>query len=677
MADVEKFDMVIVGAGFHGLSLARTHLQLHPHSNLVILDAQPTVGGVWATSRLYPGLKTNSMAGHFEFTDYPMLGNPRYPEVKAGDHIKGDTVRRYLEDYADKFSLRQRVRCLQKVAEAEDLGDAGWLLSVQTATDDESNRNEKTTTDQPPKIHASVLVLATGLTTTPKLPTLPPSTTFTPPIFHVRDFGKHAAAAKDKPPRTVVVLSANKSAADAAHHYATAGARVHWLVRPTGHGPCWLGPATVSPLKLKSEGLVKTRLMTFLHPCIWGDADGFGRLRALLHRTRFGRKIVDGFHFKVMQAGVEKAAGFERAAGTERLRPWHDIFWIGTGRGLLNYEAPDVFELVRQGRIEVHVADVAGLEGRAVRLGDGAVVEGVDALVCSTGWDHRPPVRFVRGGADISAELGVPHALGKGDEEDRALVARADREILEALPRLRDQPKPARPPHLRDEPCQARDPAERTMEGSYALYRFMVPPSRIHTRTLAFAGVVRTPVTAMIAEMQALWLSAFFSHQMPHLDADVPSSLAPPSPKLSTPAIEKGAQDAEMRTEQSRAEISARVKYESILHARYGLWRYPYGFGAVMPDFFFDSVPLFDLMGSELGLRSWRKANMVKEIFSSYGPQDYVGMVDEWRENRKNGIVMTRLEQAERKRALMTVAVVLALWITVMMCLGGWVWSNL
>lgn len=118
MADptLETVDLLIVGAGFHGLSLAATFLTTHPSSSsapssLLILDAAPSIGGVWASSRLYPGLKTNSQAGHFEFADYPMLGNPRYPEVRAGEHIGGDSVRRYLEDYAAETGLAGRVRC--------------------------------------------------------------------------------------------------------------------------------------------------------------------------------------------------------------------------------------------------------------------------------------------------------------------------------------------------------------------------------------------------------------------------------------------------------------------------------------------------------------------------------------------------------------------------------------
>ncbi|KAL1637776.1 hypothetical protein SLS56_000331 [Neofusicoccum ribis] len=285
-------------------------------------------------------------------------------------------------------------------------------------------------------------------------------------------------------------------------------------------------------------------------------------------------------------------------------------------------------------------------------------------------------MRFVRGGADIAGELGLPCAGGERVGVDEAMVRRADEQILREIPRLRDQP-----PHLRGEKYEAVDPASRTMDDAYALYRFMVPPERIHTRTLAFAGMLRTASTSMVAEMQALWLSAFFSHRLPHLEPGL--SLSPPSvpPTMngSTPAIEKGQLESELhatKEKQAREEISARVKYEAILHARYGLWRYPHGFGAVMPDFFFDSLPMFDLMLSELGLRRWRKSNFFMELFSSYGPHDYVGLVDEWSERWKKGHVLNEDEVLERKRALVMVGITLLLWVTVMLCTMGWVWSK-
>ncbi|KAF9639163.1 putative flavin-binding monooxygenase-like protein [Lasiodiplodia theobromae] len=497
---LETVDLLIVGAGFHGLSLAATYTTTHPSASLLILDAAPSIGGVWAQSRLYPGLKTNSQAGHFEFADYPMLGNPRYPEVRADEHIAGDSP----------------PSSLLKCADADTCA-------------------------------------------------------FTGPIYHVRDFGKHCPPSQKK---TILILSANKSAADCAHHHAhTLGNRVIWLIRPSGHGPCFLAPARVTPLKLLSEALITTRA-----PPSFND---FERLcRHLLHRTPAGRALVRAFHAKLVQRkGVEEPLRLDAHPQTALLKPWHDAFWVGTGRGLLNWGpgAPDVFELVRRGKIE----------------------------------------------------------------------------------------------------------KKKTLEDAYALYRFMIPPRRIHTRTLAFAGVVRTPVTATIAEMQALWLCAFFDHRLPHLEPSTippsPSSLKPdtaPSPKLSTPAVEKGLDDVRLHDDQQQqramSEISARVRYDAILHARYGAWRYPAGFGGVLPDFFFDTLPLFDLMLAELGLRRWRKGGFVKEVFSSYGPHDYTGLVEEWMELWKDGRGGGRVEEGCGMGTVVVVGVVLLCWVAVM----GWMWCR-
>ena len=42
--------------GWYGLVAARTYLRLRPDINLLILDSDSSVGGVWSERRLYPNL---------------------------------------------------------------------------------------------------------------------------------------------------------------------------------------------------------------------------------------------------------------------------------------------------------------------------------------------------------------------------------------------------------------------------------------------------------------------------------------------------------------------------------------------------------------------------------------------------------------------------------------------
>lgn len=42
--------------GWYGLASARTYLRLRPSTNLIIIDSDNSVGGVWSKDRLYPNL---------------------------------------------------------------------------------------------------------------------------------------------------------------------------------------------------------------------------------------------------------------------------------------------------------------------------------------------------------------------------------------------------------------------------------------------------------------------------------------------------------------------------------------------------------------------------------------------------------------------------------------------
>jgi hypothetical protein len=55
----------------------------------------------------------------------------------------------------------------------------------------------------------------------------------------------------------------------------------------------------------------------------------------------------------------------------------------------------------------------------------------------------------------------------------------------------------------------------------YRLYRFIVPPAFVESRTLVFAaGAYRSPETTIIAQTQALWITAFLDHRISGLDRD-------------------------------------------------------------------------------------------------------------------------------------------------------------
>lgn len=549
--------------------VAKVFIELHPFAKIVLLDSANTVGGVWSKERLYPGLKSNNMLGTYEYPDFPM--DAETFGVKPGQFIPGEVLHRYLSMFAQKYNITEKIRFNTKVETAEKQGIEGWLLQLSTNGTSNSLLTEK-------------LVLATGNTSNPFVPYIEGSDSFNAPLFHVKDLQRQIPTMHSA--KEVVVLGGTKSAWDSAYAFAVAegNATVHMVIRESGHGPIWMAPPYVTPLKKWLEKLVHTRFLTWFSPCIWGAYDDYAAVRNFFHGNAVGRKIVDTF-WGILGGDVLTLNGYDKHPETAKLKPWSNPMFIGSGLSILNYDQ-DFFQLVRDGKIKVHIADIKNLSDHTVHLSSGETIN-ADALVCSTGWKHHPPIKFL---PNEDAAYGLPHYTDATSE----LTQQADKEILSTFPRLKNQP--VQNPKMTAPLTEKSDEMAPTkMNAPYNLYKFMVPPALIDDRSLGFAGVPMHISTSTVATVQAIWLSAYFDGQMP-----IPSHDA--------------------------------VDYESALHSRFGKWRYPAGHGAQYPDFVFDAVPYIDMLLKQLGLQNHRKTGTMNDIFQPYGPEDYKGLVDEFRE---------------------------------------------
>ncbi|EPQ55201.1 FAD/NAD P-binding domain-containing protein [Gloeophyllum trabeum ATCC 11539] len=576
---MREADLVIVGAGWSGLVMAKTYLDCHPSTKLMILDAHATLGGVWAQERLYPGLLTNNMLGTFEYSDFPM---DETFGVKSGNHIPGEVVHNYLRQYAEKHDIYRQIQFRSKVTSVERRPDAGWTLTLHQGDNDHETEC----------ILARKLILAVGLTSQPFLPDFPGASEFDPPLLHCKDLSEREEDLI-KASTNVVVLGGTKYAWDAVYAFASAGVRVDWVIRKSGHGPCWMSPPYVTPFKLWLEKLATTRCLTWFSPCIWGDSDGFGFVRRLLHNTRIGRWFVDKF-WGLIDADVCSLNGYDKDPDLEKLKPRTSAFWVGNSYSILNYPT-DFFDYIRNGTVKIHVEDITRLSSRTVHLSSGESIR-TDALICSTGWQRRPIIKFLPEG--ISRELGLPH---ESDGTHARLIHEADEHILSRFPRLGRQP--------------VINPIYRPLDSStydkplepYRLYRGMVPPAFFQERSIAFSGFVLSLSTSLIAQAQALWLTAYLD-----------GSLSP------------GNQSSNESEVQWRfAEES--ILWQTVLHSQFGKWRYPAGYGKDHPDFIFDAIPYIDMLLRDLGLEHHKKSHWVAECFQPYTVQDYRGLVDEWR----------------------------------------------
>lgn len=560
---MEEFDLVVVGAGWYGLAAAKTYIQLHPHENILVLDSAPSVGGVWGRDRLYPGLKSNNMLGTYEYSDFPM--DTAIFGVSPGEHIPGPVLHKYLTSYAEHFGVYSRIRFNTRVEAAEESSEVqGWVLGVANSV-----------TGEKALLNAKKLIVATGLTSESYVPTFVGQENFGSPIFHSKDFADRADSLKTA--QSVAVLGGAKSAWDASYAYATAGVSVDMIIRQSGRGPVWMAPPYVTPLKKWLEKLVHTRFLQWLSPCIWGEEDGYGGIRSFFHGTWLGRKIVDTFWW-ILENDVVTLVGFDKHPEIKKLKPWHSAFWIGSGLSILNFPT-DFFELVRNGTIRVHVSDISHLSEKTIHLSTGEEVK-ADALFCATGWKSRPPINFLPPGS--LAALGMPHYSPTPDP----LAAKADVAILEAFPRLKDQPDVIK--------SERSESADETPNQPFRLYRFIAPVSTLQKRNIAFSGMVSCITTSVCAQVQGLWISAYFDGRLDRLSS------------------------------------GEKARWETVLHSQFGKWRYPCGYGARLPDFVFDAIPYVDMLMRDVGLESHRKKSKFAEMTEPYGPEDYKDLPNEW-----------------------------------------------
>src|SRR5262245_27392167 len=98
---MEKFDAILVGAGFSGLYML--HRLREAGFSARVYEVGSDVGGVWYWNR-YPGAKCDIESIYYNYTFSEELLNEwkwttRYPDQPS--------ILRYLNFVADKFALRR------------------------------------------------------------------------------------------------------------------------------------------------------------------------------------------------------------------------------------------------------------------------------------------------------------------------------------------------------------------------------------------------------------------------------------------------------------------------------------------------------------------------------------------------------------------------------------------
>jgi cation diffusion facilitator CzcD-associated flavoprotein CzcO len=323
-------------------------------------------------------LKTNNAVGSYEFSDFPMV--PERYNLQRGQHIPGFVVHQYLSDAAEYFDISRFLQFETKVEAAERNDDRSWTITYFTKADNDDPK--------PEQIIANKLIVATGLTSEPFIPYIKGKELFEGPILHSRQLKDRAddlAAAQN-----VVVVGSNKSAWDVCYGVASSGRTAHMVLRPSGGGPSWVWPLRLEPFNTSLSALSRTRFFTLFDPWPFDKSRFLGRIRQFLHQWALGRWITMQF-WNTLGKWVRRQNRYDDSYNTMKLTPWYSVYWMGNSLGIHNYES-DWFDLAREDKINIHIANVESVSDTTVNLSD-EEIKNVNALVCCTGWRAEPPFK--------------------------------------------------------------------------------------------------------------------------------------------------------------------------------------------------------------------------------------------------------------------------------------------
>uniref|UniRef100_P0DXV6 FAD-dependent monooxygenase n=1 Tax=Pyrenophora dematioidea TaxID=139229 RepID=LAN4_PYRDE len=545
------YDVIVVGAGWCGLAAAKTYLQTCPTARLLVVDGDSSIGGTWSKERLYPHLVAEAHYGLFEFSDLPMRREGILPDGR----IPSAAVHAYLTEYATKFGLLPRIRLNTWIEDIRQdptaIGDDKapyWTLQVAGSS-------------QP--LQARKLIIATGLTSEPRMPSFPGREDFEGHVLHSKMMGRADTGKllNDPSIRHVVVYGGSKSAFDAVYLLLRAGKTVDWVIREGGGGPSIMTPLNI--LGQPSFRLNNSRVMSLFSPNPFEVAGERSWWQRVMHQRAgtFAQLLVVWF-WRVLAYLLQRPWKYDYSVNGKQLKPilgLDSVLWSPATLGVMTH--PTLWEDIHSGeRVTIRRQNITALgQNKHVVLSNGDRIT-ADMVVCATGWHARHSL-FT---PDEQLAVGLP-STSSFDPKSQAhwlnLQKAADEEILEEFPLLQNCPIALPPVRCEDD---------------HHLYRFVAPSSGplAQERLIAYVGFLRTTGAPIVYEAQSLWATAYLTGA------------------LHVPALEEREKEV----------------------ARTNAWiRRRYICGRKVPFALFDFLPYVDMLYRDLGVNSRRKKNAVSE----------------------------------------------------------------
>jgi len=231
-----KATVCVIGAGIAGLVTAKTLAQ--DGFDVLIIERDSDLGGTWAPSRTYPGLRTNNSKHTYEFSDFP------YPD-STDTFPYAEDVRSYLESYADSFDIRSSIRFNQEVCDVSRAsGDRDrWVVTFRST----DGANKETTRN------FDFVAVCNGVFHKPNIPAIEGMKAFGGRILH----SSNVRESTYRPGEKLIIVGGGKSAFDCAAWAARNGKSPTLVYRR----PQWMAPRFLPGGRIPGDWLLISRLM--------------------------------------------------------------------------------------------------------------------------------------------------------------------------------------------------------------------------------------------------------------------------------------------------------------------------------------------------------------------------------------------------------------------------------
>jgi cation diffusion facilitator CzcD-associated flavoprotein CzcO len=335
---VEAVDIAIVGSGFAGLGAA-VRLDENGRPDFVILEKDASLGGTWRDNT-YPGCACDVQSHLYSFSFAP---NPNWRRLFA----RQPEIRAYLEDVADRYRLRDRIRFGATVTGAEWDGSR-WMVRIADGS----------------AVRARVVIWGTGPLHEPSIPEIAGLDRFAGTVFHSARWDHE----HDLTGRRVAVLGTGASAVQFVPRIAEQVASLTLFQRT----PAWVLP--------KPDRAVRPALRR-----VYAAFPAAQKAQRALIYAR-NEALVAGFlkpsRMKVVEKVARSYLGRAFADRPELKAMLTPDFTIGCKRILLS---DDYYPTLKRPHVRVETGRIVRITESAVVTADGIEHE-VDTIIFATGF---------------------------------------------------------------------------------------------------------------------------------------------------------------------------------------------------------------------------------------------------------------------------------------------------